>query len=219
MSVVLTGPADLRDQRRLIELEARIETGLQTFVEVGEALMEVRNSRLYRLTHSSFEAYCRSRWGFDRRKAADLIQASAVVKSLSETTDVLPTNEFQALELAPVIRDEGVEVAAEVFAKARAATGKPTGMRIREVIEQRTTQKEETVETATSPDTDTWRALDRLMDAIDELAASDASYVAAAVFPRRRASTAKRLRKLGTYLGRVAWNLEGMESPHDDASH
>lgn len=35
-------------QTRLEELEATIERGLTTFVEVGLALLEIRDSRLYR---------------------------------------------------------------------------------------------------------------------------------------------------------------------------
>lgn len=36
------------DIRRRGELEAAIERGLQTFVEVGNAIREIRDSRLYR---------------------------------------------------------------------------------------------------------------------------------------------------------------------------
>lgn len=39
----VTGPADLRLQRRLEELEVVIERGLASFIEVGEALIEVRD--------------------------------------------------------------------------------------------------------------------------------------------------------------------------------
>ena len=56
-----------------------------------------------------------------------------------------------------------------------------------------------------------WYELARVMDQIEALSSSDASYIAATVPARRRATTAKRLRKLGTYLGRIAWTLEGNE--------
>ena len=58
-----------------------------------------------------------------------------------------------------------------------------------------------------------WAALVSVMDAIEAMTDSDAAYVAATVPERRRAATAKRLRKLGTYLGRIAWTLEGNEEP------
>ena len=56
--------------------------------------------------------------------------------------------------------------------------------------------------------TDEWHELVRVMEQIDALTSSDASYLAATVPSRRRAATAKKLRKLGTYLGRIAWSLE-----------
>ena len=44
---------------RLAELEAIIETGTQTFVEVGNALLEIRKRRLYREQgYKTFEDYC-----------------------------------------------------------------------------------------------------------------------------------------------------------------
>ncbi len=51
---------------RLAELEEQISSGLATFVAVGQALLEVRDRRLYRQTHATFEAYCRERWGIGR---------------------------------------------------------------------------------------------------------------------------------------------------------
>lgn len=76
-----------------------IESWLRTFVEVGEALMEIRDARLYREGFGSFEDYCRERWSFSRVQAHRLIEAS-------EVAAVLPmgntTNERQMRELAPL---------------------------------------------------------------------------------------------------------------------
>lgn len=41
------------EESRLGELEIRIERGLKTFIEVGTALMEIRESRLYRAAHAT----------------------------------------------------------------------------------------------------------------------------------------------------------------------
>jgi hypothetical protein len=51
-------------QSRLETLERVIESGLRTFVEVGEALMEIRDQRLYQ--DATFEDYCRERWGISQ---------------------------------------------------------------------------------------------------------------------------------------------------------
>jgi hypothetical protein len=70
------------ERRRLDQLEAVIERGIETFVAVGEALMEIRDSRLYKQTHSSFDAYCKERWGFSRRRGYQLIAAAQVVEEV-----------------------------------------------------------------------------------------------------------------------------------------
>jgi hypothetical protein len=57
-------------------------------------------------------------------------------------------------------------------------------------------------------DSEAWSALLGVVDAIDALSSRDAAYVAATVPHRRRAATAKRLRKLGNYIGSIAWSLE-----------
>jgi hypothetical protein len=53
--------------QRLAELERVIERGLQSFVEVGKALADIRDGKLYRCQgDATFEDYCQQRWGFSR---------------------------------------------------------------------------------------------------------------------------------------------------------
>jgi len=68
--------------------EEIIERGMKSFVEVGTALMQIRDERLYRETHGSFEGYCRDRWSFERAHAYRLIDASAVAIELSPIGDI-----------------------------------------------------------------------------------------------------------------------------------
>lgn len=70
------------EAERLNTLETTIERGLYTFVDVGNALLEIRDSRLYRTTHGTFEEYCRERWGFERRRVYQLMEAAQVVGNL-----------------------------------------------------------------------------------------------------------------------------------------
>ena len=79
----------------LPELERVIERGQQTFIEVGRALLEIRDRRLYRETHATFEAYCRERWGWGRSNAYELMDAARVAGVLSGTPDT-PTSVRQA---------------------------------------------------------------------------------------------------------------------------
>lgn len=93
----------LPERSRLIECETIIERGLQTFVEVGIALAEIRESRLYRLTHGTFEEYCGERWGIERRRAYQLIDASAVVTNI---TDDVKNFSHRESHVAPLARLE-----------------------------------------------------------------------------------------------------------------
>lgn len=90
---------------RLDALEAVIERGVRTFVEVGAALGEIRDRKLYRDDYATFDAYCHQRWGFGKTYASRQITASRVVKGLP-TGNVLPANEAQARELARIADPE-----------------------------------------------------------------------------------------------------------------
>ncbi|MEH3033324.1 MAG: hypothetical protein PGN07_04610 [Aeromicrobium erythreum] len=116
------------DRSALERHEAVIAAGLETFVEVGQALATIRDDRLYRSTHETFEAYCRERWGMDRRHANRTIEAAEVVGSMDPNA-LKPTNVRQAREL----RSLPPEQAAEAMRTAHESTGgKVTAKAIRE---------------------------------------------------------------------------------------
>ena len=54
-----------------------------TFVEVGNALKDIRDRRLYREGFGRFEDYCRTEWDIDRTYAHRLIESAEVVEVLS----------------------------------------------------------------------------------------------------------------------------------------
>ena len=83
----------------LSNLEATIEDGLGSFLEVGAALEKIRGGRLYRNSHETFEAYCSARWDFTRRRADMLISATRTVNALPSTV-MPPTRERHVRELA-----------------------------------------------------------------------------------------------------------------------
>jgi hypothetical protein len=120
------------ERSRFVELEQVIEQGLQTFVDVGRALMEIRDSRFYRETFDSFEEYTQNRWGISRQRAHQLVDAAAV----STVVDV--ANERQARELAPVLRDEGEEAVLAVVQELKERWGdKLTADKIRQGVSER----------------------------------------------------------------------------------
>lgn len=90
---------------RLGELEQVVARGLRTFVEVGNALAEIRDQRLYRVGHRTFEDYCRERWDLSRPYAYNLIDAAAV-SAIADTAGLpVPASEAVARALVPLKRD------------------------------------------------------------------------------------------------------------------
>lgn len=118
---------------RLLECERVIERGLNTFVEVGSALLEIRDSRLYRDSYSTFEDYCRERWGMSKTHSNRLIQSAEVVGHLTPI-GVIPANESQARPLVGLSPD--LQVRAWQEAIETAPEGKITGAHVQETVEK-----------------------------------------------------------------------------------
>ena len=95
----------IKEASRLVELEKTISRGKKTFVEVGLALTEIRDLRLYKHEYSSFEVYCREKWGWTKQHAYRLIEAAPVAKS-----NVLVATEGAARALTKVPAEQRAEV-------------------------------------------------------------------------------------------------------------
>jgi hypothetical protein len=115
------------------QCESIISQGLKTFFQVGNALLEIRERRLFRGTCSTFEEYCRTKWGLGRIYAWRLIGAAERLKLLPPDGGVpLPTNEFQVrpfLKLPAEDFPEGWHLVLK-----RADAGKITSSLVNEVI-------------------------------------------------------------------------------------
>lgn len=131
------------ERNRLTECEATIERGLSTFVEVGSALLEIRDSRLYRETHATFEEYCRERWGMSRQRANQLVGAASVVENLT-TMVAKPETDEPRIESPPPISERqarplvGLPAAQQQQAWQKAVesapNGKPTGKQVERAV-------------------------------------------------------------------------------------
>ncbi|MEH2185589.1 MAG: hypothetical protein V7K64_05315 [Nostoc sp.] len=100
-----------------LHLERKVE---RAFFEAGKALMELRDRKLYRSTHKTFEEYCRDRFGHNRRQSYLLMDAAVIFDNLEQKCDrndhILPTNEWQIRPLSklePDIQPEAWEQAVE----------------------------------------------------------------------------------------------------------
>lgn len=118
--------------------EKVIEQGLATFVEVGWALLRIRDQRLYRAAgYTTFEDYCQQRWDLTRQHANRLIAATEIVDAL-EPTGSIPQSERQLRPLAP-LRDRP-EQAREAWAEAvEEAGGQPTARDVERAVARRLT--------------------------------------------------------------------------------
>lgn len=112
------------DGLRFHTLEKVIDRGKKGFVEVGEALEEIRDKKLYREKYGTFEEYCLKKWGWSANYGRRVIEAAEVAKSVPIGTI---TNEGSARALAKVPREHR----AAVVEKA-ASNGPVTAKAIRE---------------------------------------------------------------------------------------
>ncbi len=95
MSKALTPPEITAFER----LEKVIEAGQKTFVEVGLALTEIREKKLYRKDYETFDAYCQGRWGWGQKRASQLIIAANTVKLLPKPLSTMVESERVAREI------------------------------------------------------------------------------------------------------------------------
>jgi hypothetical protein len=105
---------NIEESHELERCEVVIKQGLQTFIEVGQALMTIKEKRLYRINFKTFEDYCIERWAISKPRAYQLIEAANVMIGLSTIVDVLPQTESQTRPLTSLEPEIQKEVWKEV---------------------------------------------------------------------------------------------------------
>jgi hypothetical protein len=103
-------PAEESD---LATCEAAVDNLRLAFAAAGKALQVIRDARLYRATHDTFEDYADQRWDMSRAQAYRLIEAWPLAARLSPLGDKL--NERQVRELLPLAETHGQDAAATVY--------------------------------------------------------------------------------------------------------
>lgn len=107
----------------LSQCEEIIERGQETFIEVGNAMLRIRNERLYRAEFGTFQEYCEARWHMSPRHAHRMIEAAEVAGNVTNWSQTAPSNESQIRPLArlePARQREAWQSAVEH------SNGKPT---------------------------------------------------------------------------------------------
>ena len=127
-SVTPPAPLSFDEQSAYKRCESIIAAGLDQFLEVGTALLEIRESRLYRTEFGTFEEYCRKKWSISKTHANRKIGAAGVTKVLRDHGVIEPIREWQIRPLT----SSAVEIESvveEAQAKARKAN-QPLSLRI-----------------------------------------------------------------------------------------
>ena len=105
---------NIDESHELERCEVVIKQGLQTFIEVGQALMTIKEKRLYRIGYKTFEDYCVEKWSISRPRAFQLIEAANVISGLSTIVDILPKTESQVRPLTSLEPEIQKQVWSEV---------------------------------------------------------------------------------------------------------
>ncbi len=121
--------------------EAIIERGKTTFLEVGQALLTIREAKAYKLDgYKTFEDYCERRWHFSRQAGYLYISAARAAENVN-TGLHSPVGHRVARELARLPESEQREV-------AQLTEGKPAA-EVRQAVERRRPNYEQPTTIAT----------------------------------------------------------------------
>lgn len=124
------------EQTALAECEAIIERNLESFVDAGNALLRVRNEKLYRAEYGSFQEWCEGKWKISDRHARRMIDAAEVAGNLQNgPVGPVPTTERQARPLTSLVEPEEQQEAWQAAVQA-SANGAPTAREVEAVVEK-----------------------------------------------------------------------------------
>lgn len=102
-------PISHEERREFEALYDVVEKGLSNFMEVGKALMRIRDGRLYRESWKSFDAFIEDCFGMTRAWAHAQIAAFAVTEKVSTRVDTFIPNEATARQFATIKDDDVLE--------------------------------------------------------------------------------------------------------------
>lgn len=138
-------PQELSEQEQQ-ERERLEQQIVNSFYQAGMALRELRDKRLFRSTHKSFEEYAKAILGFTRIRLYQLMGAARVYENIRRNVNApltsLPTTEYQCRPLVKLSEKE--QIKAWQIALERAGEKTPTSVAVRQAvleIEQRAAKK------------------------------------------------------------------------------
>ena len=130
-----------QEEKRLEQLEDVVVENFKTFVQVGQALAEIKERKLYRMKALTFEKYCKELFDIAKSRAYQLIEAADVVQNVhncgrfdDDRKSLLPLNEGQARPLAKLRPEQ--QLAVWQAAVESAPKGKLTASHVQKVVKQ-----------------------------------------------------------------------------------
>lgn len=139
--LVVTTLAKGKEATALAQCEEVIERGLDSFIEVGNALLQIRDQRLYRSDYDNFEVYCQERWDMSGRRAHQLIDSAKVIQNIGTEPLVqsgpLPSQKLNERVIRPLAALPA-PVQRKAWAKAVETAekpGKPTAKEVAAAVE------------------------------------------------------------------------------------
>ena len=125
----------IEEQQRLEKLMLIIKENMKCFYEIGLALKEIRDNRLYREFSDTFEKFCRDHMNISRAHAYRQIASAEVMKNLSPIGDIFPLNESQTRFLTKLEPNEQKLAWQCALDIARAKSGQVTSFDIAEAVD------------------------------------------------------------------------------------
>lgn len=123
------------EKSRLSECESIIEKSMSSFYDMGIALREIRELKLYKEEYSTFDEYCVAKWSIKKDYANKVIGSSDVIDNLNTIVSVLPKSEGQTRPLTKLKDPEIQKQAWHDVVKESEETHAPiTAKKVEEVV-------------------------------------------------------------------------------------
>ncbi|GAB6191120.1 hypothetical protein [Desulfocastanea catecholica] len=128
----------VQEEKRLEQLENLVVENFKTFVQVGQALAEIKERKLYRMKALTFEKYCKELFDIAKSRVRELINATDVIENLrhgggfGDDQLLLPLNERQVRPLIKLRPEQ--QLAVWKAAVESAPRGKVTSSHVANVV-------------------------------------------------------------------------------------
>ena len=139
----------VQEEKRLEQLENVVVVNFKSFIQLGAALAEIRDRKLYRNKAKTFEKYCKELFDIAKSRAYELIGAAEVIENVRNCgqNDGLDPSEFFVNEsqLRPLTRLRKEQQLPVCLAAIQSApNGKITASHVKKVVKEYIGEKIET---------------------------------------------------------------------------